>query len=158
MATIAIPNEVGVPSSLTVDLAKARVNLAALLARRGKELSQQARESAKLLRDYYHHQLQVAKRPDTIISDKLAKDEETREALQNGLASISRTKPRFSGTSEQLVSHLIDLLSTLADEAQGFGPTEGEELHKLLHSLEPEPPTWASNDKIAKLSESLDVS
>ena len=157
MATDTLRSRFSVPSPLAVDLAKARVDLAALRARRGLELDQQALDAAELLKDYYSRQLQAVKSPVPIIPEKLVEDKKTREALQKGLGSIFRTKPSLDETSAQLASELVDLLSMLADP-NDFGPEEGKQLHKLLHSLEPKPVTRSSSSKLAKLSESVDAS
>lgn len=156
MATDTLRSRFSVPSPLAVDLAKARVDLAALRARRGLELGQQALDAAELLKDYYSRQLQAAKSPVPIIPEKLVKDKETREALQKGLGSIFPPRLSLDETTAQSASELVDLLSTIADSGD-FGPEEGKQLHKLLHNLEPKPARRSSSSKLAKLSESLDA-
>ena len=156
MATASLRSGRGVPSPLAVDLAKARVDLAALRARRGLELDEQDLDAARLLRDYYSRKLQTAKSPVPIIPAKLVQDKETLEALQKGLASISRAEPGFDEASVPSVNRLVDLLSTLAG-AGDCGPDQAKELHTLLHRLEPELTPRPSSSKLAKLSGSLDA-
>lgn len=157
MATVGLRSESRMPSPLEVDLAKATVDLAALRARRGLELDQEALEAAGLLRRYYCRQLRMVESPVPVIPETMVQDETKRQALQKGLASISRAKPSFDKTSEPLLRQLLEVLSTLAD-TRDWPPEQAKNVHTLLHSLEPKRTARSSSSKLAKLSESLDVS
>lgn len=157
MGTARLRSESRTPSPLEVDLAKATVDLATLRARRGLEVDQEALDAADLLKRYYFRQLRMATSPGPKIPEAMVEDEETRQTLQKGLASIYRARPSFDKASEPLVKRLLEVLRTLAVSREW--PREvAQEAHTVLHRLEPKRTSRSSSSKLAKLSESLDVS
>lgn len=126
----------GMPSPLVVDSALVRVDFAALQVRRGQTLNEEAVPAAKLLKEFFVRQLNLAKSSGPIIPPRLVQDQETREVLQKGLASICRTKPAFDHHRAASIERLIKLLSILVDTGT-CGSGEAEELHSLILYLEP---------------------
>jgi hypothetical protein len=140
MATMSYNSRSGMPSAVDVDVALARVEVAALRASRGKQLEQRDRSAAQLLHRYYSRKLDAAKNPIPSISKTFVPDEQTRKALPDGLMNLEKAKPEFSG-QEELVEQLIGLLSTLANTGH-LKPEEGKKLNAIVHTLEarhPEP-------------------
>jgi len=135
MATVDLQRPSGRPSPLQVDLALAKVGLAALRARRGQEVDEQSRAAAGLLKEHYSRRIQAAKNPVSVISADLVPDEQTRQALQKGLASMARAEAQLGQEDEERLGHLIELLSTLADAGR-CEPDDAKEIHSLLHTLE----------------------
>lgn len=151
MATASLRSRRGAPSPLAVDLALARVDLAALRARRGQELDERAQDAAGLLKQHYSRKLQRATSPVPVISETLVPDEETRQALRKGLASIAKGEPEFAKADEELVNRLIELLSALAQPGR-FEPEHAKELHSLLHTLEAKRPASVPTHELSNPS------
>jgi hypothetical protein len=154
MMTADLRSAFGAPSPLAVDLALVRVDFAALQARRGQTLNEEAVPAAKLLKEFFVRQLNSAKSSGPIIPPRLVQDQETREVLQKGLASICRTKPALDHHRAASIERLIKLLSTLVDTGT-CGSGEAKELHSLILYLEPKRATRSSSSRLTKLSESL---
>jgi hypothetical protein len=138
-----------------VDLAIAKVNLAALRARRGTQPDEDALASMRLLHDFASRELRAAE-GEALISEDLVPDRERREALQRGLASMSRGEPACDAASAQLLGQLVSLLSALT-KTGNCTAEQGKELHGMLRSLEPKPAPRPSNYRLARLTESLNA-
>jgi hypothetical protein len=156
MATASLRSGRGAPSPLAVDLALAKVDLAALRARRGEGLDRPAQDAAGLLREHYSRKLRRARNPVPLISETLVPDDEIRQALQDGLASMANVGAELEQVDERHITRLLELLSTLA-EAGRCEPDEGKELHSLLHTLEAKPPAALPAPEFAKHDGSLNA-
>ncbi|HUT91445.1 MAG TPA: hypothetical protein VMY37_18245 [Thermoguttaceae bacterium] len=138
MATADLQRPSGMPSPLQVDLAVARVDLAALRARQGREVDERARAAAELLHNYYSGKLQAVKNPVPIISKTLVPNDETRQALEEGLASMAKGEAESCQPDEARLSRVIELLSILAKGR--CKRDDAKELHSLLLGLEAKRP------------------
>jgi len=134
MATANVRTTFDMPSPLAVDLALARVDLAAVRARRGvHEVDQEARDSAVLLEKFFSRQLRMAS-SSAAISKELVPDDSFRQALQECFASIE-TKPELNEGDTELLRELIRALSPLVET----GRCEREQaiqLHSVLRQLD----------------------
>lgn len=129
MATANLRSQFATPSPLALDLALARVDLAAVHARRGvQKLDEEAQDSAVLLRDYFTRKLRRAS-TSAAISQELVPDDSFRQALQECFASIE-TKPELNERDTELLKELIGALSPLVET----GRCEREQA-KQLHSV-----------------------
>jgi len=153
MATAVLRSGSGVRSPLAVDLALMQVDFAALQARRGQPLSDEAVPAAKMLGEYYSRQLRAAKSSGPMISESLVPDMSTREFLQKGLASICRSRPALDKQQMQDMGRILELLTTL-DKTGNFGSEDAKEIHSLILRLEPKRTTRSSSSRLAKLSRS----
>jgi hypothetical protein len=156
MATASLRSGRGAPSPLEVDLALARVDLAALRARRGLEVDERAQAAAGLLKHHYARKLHAAQNPVPSISKTLVPDEQTRQALEKGLATMAEAEAQLGPADEKLVVRLVDLLSTLA-EGRPYEPNDAKELHLLLHTLEAKRPAPLPQPEFSSRGGSLDA-
>ncbi len=130
MVTADLHSQFATLSPLALDLALARVDLAAVHARRGeRELDPEAREAANRLKNYFSRQLRRAS-SSTEISEKLVPDERFRLALKECFTSIIEAKPQLREGDTKLLNELIGALSPLVET----GRCEREQA-KQLHSV-----------------------
>jgi hypothetical protein len=149
MSTADLCSQFRMPSLLAVDLALARLDLAALRARRGvEEVDEEARDSAELLRDFFNRQLRMSS-GSTQISEAL--DESVRQAIKESLASVTEAKPIDEGDAE-LMRHLVELLSAVAKSGH-WKPGQAKELHSALRQLDAKRATPCPRTDETKLRE-----
>ena len=144
------------PSSLTVDLALARVDLATLQLRKGLPVDEQVQESARLLHQFFSRRLRTAS-PTKAISEQLVPRKDAREALQRTLTTIPRTTPLFEHVHVEVLTQLVELLSSIVDTGE-CNSQDAEKLHSVLCSLQPRHELAPSSSTISKIPESLDAS
>lgn len=156
MATSDLRRGFGTPSALAVDLALAKVDLAALRARRGQEaVGEEARTAAGLLHRFFSRQLHAASNP-ALISAELVPEQSIREAIQESLASLSTTKQGFGEGDTKLLNKLVQLLSVIADNGCCTRDT-ATKLHSALAELDEKLAAPSPSPEEATLSELLNA-
>lgn len=115
MITIGSRGLTKLPSPLVVDHALDRLNLDAVRAKRGVQVSKDGLKAAELLQDYFSKMLQTLKTGSVTINSGANLSAAAREALQSTLEALPRSRSQFDKVDPRAIKALVEILTKLVE-------------------------------------------